>query len=279
MRSIRSCPLCKSITKSKRIYGPYATCMQCGHVFQKFIFPSEYYRKLDYDTQSDYINHSYRRGNYIIDFCVNDLITTAYVLDIGCGMGGVMDYFKKHFYNNTIYGITDKKEDVDFARKFLSLDNIMVGDAETGFFVKGNEEKFGFIVMSHFLEHILDPITLMSNVEKVLHKNGLIYIEVPSFYWAEVRIPDVFVPQHVSYYTKSTLKQLLNKVGLKIIKIHESKYWGNIKLLAKRPDNIREIKYTTGEKWEMVLLKKKLVKYLYPYYRFKRRYFKVHSND
>ncbi len=280
MKSIRKCPLCKSDTRwTKGIFGPYAVCMECGHVFQKAVEPPEYYRNLDYDTQSDYMNHSHRRGRYIIEFCMGELWTADHVLDIGCGTGGVMDYFQTHFYNNTIHGITDKKEDAKLAREFLDLKHIMVGDAETGFFVKGNEEKFGFIVMSHFLEHILDPTVLMANVEKVLHKHGLVYIEVPSFYWAEVRVPDVFVPQHVSYYTKETLKQLLGRVGLKIIKIHESKYWGNIKLLAKKPNDIGEMDYTLGESYQKVLLKKKLIKYLYPYYIFKRKHSKIGANE
>ena len=67
-----------------------------------------------------------------------------------------------------------------------------------------------------------------------MNKNGLAFFEVPSFYWTEVNGVTTYHPEHLLYFTKNSLTQLFESCGFEIVKIKESKYWGNIKILVKK---------------------------------------------
>lgn len=78
--------------------------------------------------------------------------------------------------------------------------------------------EFDVIVMSHVLEHFMDPVDgLRAQVER-LSEDGVIYIEVPN-------CPDVDYPYveyklvHTFYFTAKTLQMVCEEVGLEALKI------------------------------------------------------------
>ena len=209
----RVCPLCHTSERwIKKFYkNDYRICMECGFVHQNPIKDGSYYNKLPYESQyNDYDNHTENRALYIHDFICNSVsgFNPENILDVGCGYGGVLYNLGLYYPHAELTGITDRNSDFEFAKKRYNL-NVLVGDAESGFFTKVGK-KYDLIIMSHFLEHIIDPTKLMININKILSDRGIIYIEVPSLYYAGIRSKDVFVPQHLSYFNKNTLKYLLN---------------------------------------------------------------------
>lgn len=271
------CNICREF-KGKVIHKDvsnykYAICKKCGHVYQAFRKDASHYHTLPYESQWDnYLEHSRNRANYVADFCKGYIEKASKLVDIGSGPGGTMKYLKEKFPSLEVQGITSLSDKNIMVEKF----KMKYGDfeQEMNLFIPDCD----FAIMCHVLEHFINPSLALNKVSRLLKDKGLVYIEVPSFYWAEIRSKSQFCPVHLSYFTQSKLKYLLEQNGFAVIKIHESKYWGNIKILARK----ESIKFTEPLKefWLLKLLKwqyKKL--FIYRIYKIIKRIIKVGTND
>lgn len=246
---INKCNICGSINSftkniktihynNKEFY--IKICNRCGYVRQNPIHDFEEYYNLGYHTQEDYKKHSVDRAHYIFNF-INLLKIlkirnddTFDILDIGSGKGLVSLFLKNKFSSIsmipvTVEGITLHKEDKLYIdTKYLNVDDIS--------HLKKIDKKYDLIIMSHSLEHINNIDILIGYIhDNLLKFEGLLYIEVPSLYTVGARGNGTFIPHHISYFTKTSLRNLLHKYRyFNILKIHESKYWGNIKCLVKK---------------------------------------------
>ena len=272
---LHRCPICSS-NDSKRIHSQevgdylyyYSVCRNCGFVYQHERYPVEHYTKLPYQSPRDYIEHAKNRAGYIYDF-VSKYTNTADnldMLDIGCGKGAVMYCAKKIFPNiRTATGYTLDMGETPFDKRlniiYKNFEDLIITDCA-----------FDFVIMSHILEHFYDPVKAMNNVWKITKPTAFVYVEVPNLYWTEIRIPSVFSPEHLSYFTLTSLQNVFLQTGFVPIKIKASHYWGNIKALLYKWPTHKKIK---KEKW--VEQKYNWVKLLYPYYR--KRLNKAGPND
>jgi len=258
----------------------YHLCKICGFVFQQRRHERNHYEKLPCQFPVDYEEHTFRRAAYIFNFCWSDRVECSSfiqsinsILDIGCGHGGVMKNLKKIFPFASICGYTLDMEEPEVIDLKIKYQNIEDSSA-----VK--DSRYDLIIMSHVVEHFYDLDTAMKNVHKLLADDGFLYIEVPSFHWCEVRTPTVWCPEHLSFFTKNSLSNLLALNGFKIIKIKDSRYWGNIKVLVqKHPIKSLRYRYRNDESGWWTMTKHFLAKASYPYYRVKRWLFNPAANE
>jgi hypothetical protein len=138
------------------------------------------------------------------------------------------------------------------------------------------DEKFDVLMFTHVVEHFLDPINTLRRCRQLLYTTGIVYVEVPSFHWAEVRIPTVFTPEHLSYFTPDTLTDVVQASGYNVIKLKESRYWGNIKAILQ-PASVTPT--GTDRDYKKSLQQYKLVKWKYPIYNLIRKFKKIKPND
>ena len=85
-----------------------------------------------------------------------------------------------------------------------------------------DDRKFGVILMSQVLEHIVNPRGAVSRVAELLTDGGVFACAVPNFSAFTVKILGtrdnacLWVPEHVNYFTANGLSQLLNRCGLEV---------------------------------------------------------------
>jgi len=271
------CNIClsnKSISIHEDMNGHrYVICIECGHVYQTSRREAPYYHTLPYESQwGSYLEHSKSRANYIADFCKGYIENTNKLVDIGSGPGGTMKYLKEKFPSLEVQGITSLSDKNIMVEKF----KMKYGDfeQEVNLFVPDCD----FAIMCHVMEHFINPSLALNKLNRLLKDGGLVYIEVPSFYWAEVRSNPQFCPVHLSYFSVSKLKYLLQQNGFNVIKIHESKFWGNIKVLARK-ETVECIEPLT-EFWIPKLIKWQYNKlFIYRFYKIIKKLIKVSAND
>ncbi len=144
-------------------------------------------------------------------------------LDIGSGEGFTLKYFKEK--NWDITGIDFS----EFGCKKFNPDcvpHLLVGDIYTKMTELIDASKtYDVIWLDNVLEHVLDPLYLLTECKKLLDQNGIIVIEVPNDFSVVQRyllerkyINSEFwvaIPDHISYFSKEGLINLANEVGFR----------------------------------------------------------------
>ncbi len=144
-------------------------------------------------------------------------------LDIGCGEGWALDYFRKKGF--AVTGLdysssgtkTHNKRCLPFIRKGDIYEQIPSLIKE--------KQKFDVIFMEHTLEHVLNPFQLLGDCKKLLHNQGVIVVVVPNdfsilqlylYKHGYVKSPFwIVIPDHISYFNKTGLEALVQAAGLR----------------------------------------------------------------
>jgi len=138
---------------------------------------------------------------------------TMSILDIGCydcylfeQLMDVMDLDE-----SDLYGLDLSSSRLSLARQRLSNVNLVQGDAEN---LPWQNGEFDVVICSETLEHLLDPVSAIAEMKRVLAENGLLILTVPSKHtqfisypnpltWLEamisIRYPSVLPPFHNLY--------------------------------------------------------------------------------
>lgn len=193
---------------------------------------SEYYGKKyyqegngSYETEYDsdeiqYFKNKIAERAFIIEQNLPDSINKNF-LDIGCGEGWALGYFKEKGWN--VVGL-------DYSsfgcKKFNPecAENLIEGDVYFNLNkLVAEDKKYSVVWLDNVLEHVTDPEFLINEIKKILEPGSILVIEVPndfSFvqeyllqnknvekrYW-------VITPDHLSYFNKDGLNRLLSENG------------------------------------------------------------------
>lgn len=152
------------------------------------------------------------------------------VIDYGCGSGLFLDYLWRHGWSQwMLYGIEPSK----VAREASPIGHRLFKEAPnplkfTTTIIDGYGYKTlkGNIILSLVLEHIPDPARFLQE-DVLLHLDGRLVVVVPNEWnplqrLAGLRRPKMrhwFVSQvHTNYFEPRTLRGLLERSGLKVVK-------------------------------------------------------------
>lgn len=152
---------------------------------------------------------------------INRYVAAGNLLDVGCGSGG---HFPRLPAAIVPHGIEIDPDAIELAtaRAGERGGRVIQADALSGLQSLPTAEMKG-IVMHSFLEHEVQPLEVLQDAKRVLLVDGALIIKVPNFacwnrrYWHGAEWPGFRYPDHVNYFTPSTLSQLVLKAGLRIL--------------------------------------------------------------
>jgi len=137
------------------------------------------------------------------------------ILDLGCGTGGVTDYyFKKGF---KVLGIDLSQGMIQVAKKKYPKINFINEDMRK---LRLNE-KFDGISFSYsfFYLETKDTKEVIENAKNMLNENGVMMFILQEgegeIYFDELNIPEM--KTYANLYTKKIMERMLNSLGLKIV--------------------------------------------------------------
>jgi 2-polyprenyl-3-methyl-5-hydroxy-6-metoxy-1,4-benzoquinol methylase len=193
-------------------------CGACGFVFAQRI-PTEQELIDYYDGygRNDYLSPvTIKRYNELLDD-MEPFRKTNKLLDVGCGIGYFLEVAKERGWE--VYGT----EYTDRAIEICEGKGIAM---KQGKLDPSNYEPETFDVITSFevLEHINNPVEEITNFNSLLRKGGLVYLTTPNFnsllrHRLKDRYDVITYPEHLSYYTPSTLKKLFVNHGFNKWKI------------------------------------------------------------
>lgn len=149
------------------------------------------------------------------------------VLDIGCADGTFTKILLEATQASKVVGIDVLKSSINYSRKRFTKDKrfkFMVADAHN---LPFKNQVFDAIFCLEALEHVIDPLTVIQEMHKVLRKDGYLIILVPSEnllfriiwkLWQKVPGKNVWQHTHLHNFSNGFIEELLNKSGFKIVK-------------------------------------------------------------
>jgi 2-polyprenyl-3-methyl-5-hydroxy-6-metoxy-1,4-benzoquinol methylase len=191
-------------------------CKNCGLVFSREIPSTDELRKYydEYPTYETISHLTIKRYNEILDK-LEKYRSTNNLLETGCGFGYFLDEARKRNWN--VYG-------TEFSRKTIMAcekKNIIIGESVEAITIKC-KNKFDAVVSIEVIEHLTDPNEEVKKYSEAIREGGVIYITTPNFNSLSRRILGtnwnvLIYPEHLHYFTSSTLHQMMKKHGFKSI--------------------------------------------------------------
>jgi SAM-dependent methyltransferase len=228
---LRPCPICDntigeilhcqifSLNPDSLLPQKYdvVSCIHCGFTFADTPASQEVYDKF-YVLQSKYEDRNTGSGGGFTSYDKKRLDETAdeivrqcpdknaSILDLGCANGGLLRALKERGYNN-LCGLDPSEKCVKEVRAAgINCENGSLFNVSQIL-----RRKFDFIILTHVMEHICDLKMAMLTIDKVMNKNGLLYIEVPDAgrYAQFYKVPYYYFDiEHINHFDSVSLSNL-----------------------------------------------------------------------
>ncbi|MBC8320892.1 MAG: class I SAM-dependent methyltransferase [Bacteroidetes bacterium] len=239
---IHACPLCagdnfihflntKDFFFTQEDFSLYK-CADCNFVFTNPVPTSisKYYETPDYLSHNTngkgalaWLYYLLREINIKRKYqLVTKYCKQGNILDIGCGTGELLNFFKKN--NWLALGVEPNLTAREFAANKYLID--VFEENKLDEFDHGTLD---VISMWHVLEHVPDLHRRLSKVSKLLKDDGTIFIAVPNIdspdskkykkYWSALD-----VPRHLYHFTPATFEHLISKHQLKLVHAEPMKF-------------------------------------------------------
>lgn len=177
-----------SNTGFKELFEPCTCveCKRCGLIqlnmdedIESFAKKLDGYYSMQYRTDNKNILNEeskkwyLNRANAIANIALERYGKEEYlnVFELGAGYGLNLNYFKSVFKNSKI-ATYESNSVVTNSLKEYGIDNKPI-DSFT-------DESLDYIILSHVLEHLIDPVETINQCIAKLKSGGLLYIEVPN---------------------------------------------------------------------------------------------------
>ena len=232
------CVICNNSKNFKKKFEILTECIDCSHIFADLNLDDTNIKKIysnDYFFGDEYINYindrkqieknSLNRLKIIKKYSRNILNKNLY--EIGCAYGFFLNTIKSFF--NTVSGIDLNEDAINYAKKNLKL-NVESGDLLT----KKNIslEKNNIFCMFDVIEHLTNPDAYLKKISAETKEGSLLFITTGDIKSINAKIKGkkwrlIHPPSHVHYFSKKTMKLILEKNGFKVLSIEYCGYYRN----------------------------------------------------
>lgn len=212
---------CSSKNNSRKIFSAgnheVCRCENCGQVFvnRKLYNAGSYvYNESDYYVQ--YNTYLKQKKEFTAHFqrvisIIKKFKASGSLLDIGCGIGLLMEVTKKNGFE--VFGIEKSEKAAEYARR--NGLNVSTGEIESSQYVFNT---FDVIVLNHVLEHMSEPVGILNKIRGLMKEEAILVIGVPNFNSFKSKLKKEkwisLIPEyHIWQFSRETLRHLLELTG------------------------------------------------------------------
>lgn len=172
------------------------------------------------ETIKTWFRDTEKAFNYELLRFLEDNYQSKFILDLGCGIGGILNFLKQRGCKN-ILGVDNSVEQVEICRKFVT-DKVVKADLFD--FLSSNSKKYDIIIMLDILEHIHKNrvVELLQLVYKTLNINGKLIIRTPNMGCIIATYLRHLDFTHETGFTSESLHQVLSEAEFADIKFFNS---------------------------------------------------------
>jgi len=238
-----NCPICnesKAVDYCTKDLFCYKRCVSCGMIYMNPRLNNEatlsFYNSLANEIYNKSKFHT-SAGSTIIDDGINkenlELIQEYYlnnketgkiykkkILEIGCGNG----YFLKAAVDAGLeaYGVELNEKNIQVAKESSGAVAIYNDDLLS---LPLSDASFDIIYMRDVIEHLHDPIAILTKINQLLKPEGIVFIETHNIEGLIHKLVRgkhtcIFGFEHPVHWSPATLKKALNTCGLNTLSIN-----------------------------------------------------------
>lgn len=189
-------------------------------------YANKYYQEtkgsyeLTYDEDElKYIKLKDSRCSYLVKQLTKN--NEGKMLDVGCGEGFSLKHYAELGWQ--VQGIDYSKSGLEKQNPDM-LEYVDIGDINDILFqYQQASHCFDVIYLTNVLEHVLDPITLLMDLKKIIYRGGVLVVTVPNdssdlqeYCLKNAMIPNRFwivLPDHMSYFMYDSLQSIAKHTG------------------------------------------------------------------
>jgi 2-polyprenyl-3-methyl-5-hydroxy-6-metoxy-1,4-benzoquinol methylase len=147
---------------------------------------------------------------------IERFVKTGRLLDIGCGRG----FFLRNFVGSSFdyLGLEPRKRISEEAKKRVGEEKILCGTLKE---VSLPDSSFDVVTMINLIEHLPSPRDNLEEVNRIMKRGGLLYVETPNVDSFVSRILGrrwhAFLErEHHYFFSKDSLAKMLTKTGFRV---------------------------------------------------------------
>jgi len=209
----------------------YVICKSCEHIYVRNPLKEEVviqlYRSSDVDNahieaQEDekYSKYQKKMAEKYLNILKALGIINGNLLDVGCGVGNFLSFCKEKALF-TLYGIELNKIVYPKLINLLGKDNLYLVPIEN---VDFKDLRFKVITLWGVLEHLANPISVISRCVGLLEKDGYVLVLIPNLLSRAFKILGINTPtlnprSHLQMFTKSSFEKMCENVGLEVVEL------------------------------------------------------------
>jgi 2-polyprenyl-3-methyl-5-hydroxy-6-metoxy-1,4-benzoquinol methylase len=259
----KKCLVCESVAFEKIYNDTLLKCSTCGFVTANMdidvkelekIYTENYFtgeEYVDYVRDKQILQTNFSKRLKRIDKIVG-LKNCTNALEIGCAYGFFAELFTQKNPTATYIGYDIVPEAINYGKEQLHQPVY----CEDYLSVEIPENSVTDVFMWDVIEHLPNPELFIEKIAKELKSGGRIYITtgdierfVPRFKKEKWRM--IHPPSHLHYFSKNTLKKLLEKNGFELVEVTYPPIYRSIRLiffslfmLRKKPSKFIEKIYS-----------------------------------
>jgi|FLOH01.1.fsa_nt_gi SAM-dependent methyltransferase len=217
---------------TQRCHYQVMECQKTGLVYSSPILPFEKITKLYQDSKQNYDDLTkYISTAYIIHLRENQKLFKQKdsALDIGCGNGFFLRELQNFDFTH-VYGIEPSEEAVEKSGDLKKY--IFEGTFEQ---TEYPAENFDLITCFHTLDHLVNPLSALQKMARLLKPDGIGYFIVHNEKALQAKLlgekSPIYDVEHVYLFNKETLTLACEKIGFQTIEVFNIKnyyplrYW------------------------------------------------------
>lgn len=220
--------------KQKKYELKVNACLKCNHLQLSIaVSPNIIYKNYDYVSGTTNTYKNYMKKFY--NFCIKNLNkkNNKNILDIGCNDGSQLDIFKKNKFKT--FGVDPAKNIFRISSK---KHNILCEFFNSKTVEKLNQ-KFDLIIMQNSFAHNPNPLELLKNIKKLMHKESSLIIQTSQADMCKNNEFDTVYHEHINFFNINSMNELTKRANLKLWNveknpIHGSSYLFVIKNFSKK---------------------------------------------
>lgn len=149
----------------------------------------------------------------------------ASLLDIGCGSGSFLDLAKQQGLATSGMELNNAAAEQAAAKGHTIFQSLLTED-----FLRNHHQKYDFITLFQVVEHVPDPVDILSKAKHLLNDHGTIMISVPNRDGI-CRLfplnPHEWPPHHISRWRTSDFRELATSSGLTLKSVGGDRTFGS----------------------------------------------------